>query len=266
MADFKRRRAVLAAATALLIGVPLAVGAVHRFADVPASHTFHEDVRWLADAGVTRGCNPPANDRFCPDELVNRGQMAAFLRRLSANRVVDAGRLGGRPPVAYRTVVAGGSCDQVTASACPLSGTLFSVDLRAPSAGVVKLDYAMSLESANRGDSVVHAWVNDDQTCNWRLVPLDALRGSFSVSYFPDLEEPDFHAVAGTTTVSVPPATTVFSLCAMAIDVEVAYASLTALWSPGGGGIAVASPGQYMEFPDGFGAEFSGMDVPGFDD
>src|SRR5690606_9784835 len=32
-------------------------------------------------AGITRGCNPPANDRFCPDDHVTRGQMAAFLVR-----------------------------------------------------------------------------------------------------------------------------------------------------------------------------------------
>jgi hypothetical protein len=30
---------------------------------------------------VTLGCNPPANDRFCPDELVERGQMASFIDR-----------------------------------------------------------------------------------------------------------------------------------------------------------------------------------------
>jgi hypothetical protein len=35
----------------------------------------------LATAGVTRGCNPPANDLFCPEDPVTRGQLAAFLRR-----------------------------------------------------------------------------------------------------------------------------------------------------------------------------------------
>ncbi|MDP3983899.1 MAG: S-layer homology domain-containing protein, partial [Acidimicrobiia bacterium] len=43
--------------------------------------TFENDVNRLAAAGVTRGCNPPANDRFCPDDAVTRGQMAAFLHR-----------------------------------------------------------------------------------------------------------------------------------------------------------------------------------------
>jgi hypothetical protein len=35
----------------------------------------------LRTAGVTLGCNPPVNDRFCPDDRVTRGQMAAFLVR-----------------------------------------------------------------------------------------------------------------------------------------------------------------------------------------
>ncbi|MET0567244.1 MAG: S8 family serine peptidase [Acidimicrobiia bacterium] len=35
----------------------------------------------LGTAGITQGCNPPINDRFCPDENVTRGQMAAFLMR-----------------------------------------------------------------------------------------------------------------------------------------------------------------------------------------
>ena len=50
------------------------------FVDVGDS-VFTEDIVWLASIGVTSGCNPPANDRFCPDSAVTRGQMAAFLRR-----------------------------------------------------------------------------------------------------------------------------------------------------------------------------------------
>ncbi|HEX2153013.1 MAG TPA: GerMN domain-containing protein [Acidimicrobiia bacterium] len=42
---------------------------------------FEQDIDALAAAGVTRGCNPPDNDEFCPNEFVTRGQMAAFLVR-----------------------------------------------------------------------------------------------------------------------------------------------------------------------------------------
>jgi len=40
---------------------------------------FENDIDKLGTAGVTRGCNPPANDRFCPSDKVLRDQMASFL-------------------------------------------------------------------------------------------------------------------------------------------------------------------------------------------
>lgn len=42
---------------------------------------FEHHIDWLATTGITKGCNPPANDRFCPNDTVTRGQMAAFLVR-----------------------------------------------------------------------------------------------------------------------------------------------------------------------------------------
>lgn len=50
------------------------------FADDQGS-TFEDDINRLAEAGITKGCNPPANDRFCPSDSVSRAQMAAFLVR-----------------------------------------------------------------------------------------------------------------------------------------------------------------------------------------
>lgn len=45
------------------------------------SSVFADDIAWLAATGITKGCNPPANTRFCPEDPVTRGQMAAFLVR-----------------------------------------------------------------------------------------------------------------------------------------------------------------------------------------
>ena len=50
------------------------------FADDNGS-IFETNINALAQAGITVGCNPPANDRFCPDEPVTRAQMATFLAR-----------------------------------------------------------------------------------------------------------------------------------------------------------------------------------------
>ncbi|MGH8874064.1 MAG: S-layer homology domain-containing protein, partial [Acidimicrobiia bacterium] len=53
------------------------------FADDDGS-VFKEDIEWLAASGITRGCNPPFNDWFCPEQSVTRAQMAAFLVRALA--------------------------------------------------------------------------------------------------------------------------------------------------------------------------------------
>ena len=42
----------------------------------------HEDaIEAVARAGITLGCNPPANDQYCPRQPVTRAQMAALLAR-----------------------------------------------------------------------------------------------------------------------------------------------------------------------------------------
>lgn len=51
------------------------------FVDVPASSLFSHDIGKLATAGITKGCDPPENTRFCPADGVTRGQMVAFLHR-----------------------------------------------------------------------------------------------------------------------------------------------------------------------------------------
>jgi SpoIID/LytB domain protein len=42
---------------------------------------FHIDIDRLMQAGITKGCNPPANDRYCPDRLLTRAEMSSFLAR-----------------------------------------------------------------------------------------------------------------------------------------------------------------------------------------
>jgi hypothetical protein len=52
-------------------------------------HIFEQAIQKIAAAGVTVGCNPPANNRFCPNDPIRRDQMATLLTRanhLTPNR------------------------------------------------------------------------------------------------------------------------------------------------------------------------------------
>jgi D-alanyl-D-alanine carboxypeptidase/FG-GAP-like repeat len=44
-------------------------------------HVLEGAINRLAEAGITKGCNPPANDRFCPQSLLTRAETATFMTR-----------------------------------------------------------------------------------------------------------------------------------------------------------------------------------------
>jgi len=79
--------AVVLALLGLLVGVPSAGG--EEPTELPPGGSFVDDdgyqqegyIEALAASGVTKGCNPPINDRFCPGDSVTRGQVASFLVR-----------------------------------------------------------------------------------------------------------------------------------------------------------------------------------------
>jgi xanthosine utilization system XapX-like protein len=76
----RRRRVLVALLAVAVLAVPVA-WASHDFGDVPTASPHHDDVTAIRQAGITTGCNPPANTAYCPDQPVRRDQMASFLRR-----------------------------------------------------------------------------------------------------------------------------------------------------------------------------------------
>jgi hypothetical protein len=82
-------RAIAAAAlTSLLVAMPVLVSASHQFSDVATSNTFHTSISNLYGARLTGGC---ASGKFCPNDNVTRGQMAAFLNRSLGRAASDSG-------------------------------------------------------------------------------------------------------------------------------------------------------------------------------
>jgi len=85
----------LAGMVGALVATPIAVYATHQFTDVSDSAFYSNSVDWMKDNGITVGCNPPSNTKYCPNDNVSRGEMAVFLKRVSEKNVVDAGELQG---------------------------------------------------------------------------------------------------------------------------------------------------------------------------
>ena len=79
----RRRFAVTAALTLVLLGVPSAL-AIHDFTDVPNASPFHSAISAVKAAGITAGktCVPPGTPpTYCPTEDITREAMAAFVQR-----------------------------------------------------------------------------------------------------------------------------------------------------------------------------------------
>lgn len=105
------RLVVFTAAITVLVAVPTSVFASHQFRDVPADNVHHAAISWLADQGVTSGCNA-SGDLYCPEDPVTRAQMATFLKRFSENGTTDSGATadGGVPAGAIVMLPAGQPC------------------------------------------------------------------------------------------------------------------------------------------------------------
>ena len=77
---------------------------------------------------MTEGCNPPVNDRFCPERSVTRGEMAALMVRSMG--YVDDG--GGNRFVDDDESVFESAIDKLAAAGSPRDATLRSTIASAP--------------------------------------------------------------------------------------------------------------------------------------
>jgi hypothetical protein len=110
---------------------------------------FEDDIDRLAASGVTRGCNPPANDRFCPDQAITRAEMATFLMRaLGLTAIVppppelpQAGNPSGDAPIpAEAAAVDTSNPDRVVGTGTPASCTSAAVVAAVAQGGIVTFD------------------------------------------------------------------------------------------------------------------------------
>jgi parallel beta-helix repeat protein len=105
----------------------LSAGPADRFEDDDNS-IFEAAIDRLAAAGITSGCNPPANTNFCPNDRVTREQMASFLSRaldLPAPPAPERGYTAPAIPAGFDAVVPVGWSIQEVADSQPTGARIY---------------------------------------------------------------------------------------------------------------------------------------------
>ena len=192
---------------------------------MPNSNPHHNDINAIAVAGITRGCNPPTNTNYCPDQAVRRDQMASFLQR-------GLGR-------GARTQSVDQLFDNVTSPT-----TLNSTTLTVPGSGFVEVNAAVNATQVfigglcpTTGTYILHVRVSDPvsaQASNFMQESIAASgTGSASTTFLFDVD------------VTAPTARTfnvdAFMSLSACYDVDV---DMNAVWVPFGstGGSTLSNP------------------------
>ncbi len=211
-----RRSVVMTAVIALVIGIPTAVIAAHDFDDVPDDHLFHQDIDWLFDNNVTTGCNPSSGGNlFCPDLEVDRGQMAAFMRRLAGTFGADGSQVTG-------------TGDPITVSSTDRV-ELLSVSVTPEDEATVTLDAHVQIEVETGADGQFEVVIARD-SCAGDIVGAGAWRIQQDTGALPS----NTISVTGFDVVS---ADSTYHLCAEkgapgSLDGTALRRGLTATWAP----------------------------------
>jgi hypothetical protein len=83
----------------------------------------------LAATGITQGCNPPVDDRYCPTASVTRGQIAAFLVRALGLTATGTTDFSDDDASVFETDIEKLAASGITAG-CNAAGTRFCPDQR----------------------------------------------------------------------------------------------------------------------------------------
>jgi hypothetical protein len=251
-----KRRLTITLVTLLLVAlVPAAVMAAGGTFTDDDDSIFESNIEWLASADVTKGCNPAeGNTKFCPNDNVTRGQMAAFMQRFAQYlgaedgtpaQADNAATLDGQPAIDYRTVVAGVDCQ---GSSCNdfedlTNAELLELTINAPAAGYLQITGVADLNVSAPANEYVSSWLtlNGDPT-NWAGcegsfigVPIgdNLVNGSNKLGW---LDGNIFHTtLTSDAVVAVSAGTNTIRLCGFgSVDADTWTASLTALWTAAG--------------------------------
>jgi hypothetical protein len=250
--DANRKRLWVIGAVIGLLLVPATVLAVGgTFTDDDTS-VFEADIEWLAEADVTRGCNPPDNTLFCPEDEVTRGQMAAFMHRFAQYldaedgtpaQADNADTLDGRDPNAFVTSIFGASCDTTCSDLSATNVELLELAIEAPADGYLHLSGTLLAGFPSPVNDYASMWftLNGDETSfdgcetSFAGIPLGGNSLSNLWSWFWVDGDVDYAPISVTGVVPAPAGSHVLRLCGFSNEnADLVNASLTGIWSASG--------------------------------
>jgi hypothetical protein len=250
--DANRKRVWVIGVVVGVMLIPATVFAVGgAFTDDDTS-IFEADIEWLAESGVTRGCNPPDNTRFCPEEGVTRGQMAAFMRRFaqylgaedgSPAQADNAATLDGRDPDAFTTSIFGASCDTTCSDLSATNVELLELDIEAPADGYLHLSGTLLAGFTGPVNDYASMWftLNGDETSfdgcetSFAGIPLGGNSLSNLWAWFWVDGNVDYAPISVTGVIPAPEGSHVLRLCGFSNEnADLVNASLTGIWSASG--------------------------------
>lgn len=153
------------------------------FWDVPDGGTFTADVAWLGAEGITRGCNPPWRDEYCPRRVLTRGEVAAFLTRALGLPPSDVDRFSDDDGTTHEADIDALAAAGITRGCGP--------DRYCPHAPVTRAQMASFLARALGLPFVAgDTFVDDDHSSHERdierIAAVGITRGCSPVRYCPD--------------------------------------------------------------------------------
>lgn len=208
-----KRRLIITLVTLLLVAmVPAAVMAAGTFDDDDGS-IFESHIEWLASAGVTLGCNPAeGNTKFCPNDNVTRGQMAAFMRRFAqyldaedgtpalADEAADARLLDGKNAIDFQpndsafdtadlSVSTNGTRTVVEADISTTDGSLYACLIGAEATADIRVHASATVTGLGSGEEASFRLTDEDGSISGsnRYVASSVGYGNFAIDWLYEL-------------------------------------------------------------------------------
>ena len=146
------------AALALFI-VPVVAFAAAGFIDVDDDSVFVADIQWMKDNGITKGCNPPTNNKFCPKNSVTREQMSAFMHRLAISQVVDADKVDGKDAANLAPIAVAQVDESISGTTVAAPTTINSLSITVPTSGTLLITGSAFISVDETGLFAIEAYV-----------------------------------------------------------------------------------------------------------